>query len=213
MATPNLTEVITDGIERMLSNMHTAIPGIVESYDDGNNTVSVRPALKRKYVDEDAAVELPIISRVPVLFPRTANAHLALPVSKGDSVLLVISERGIARWLDKGGVVDPEEPAMFSINDAVAIPGIYPLAEAPVRNGAATSVEMANGTSYLEITNTGEIRIKASKIVLESVDVNLGDEAGNKIVTVADFGGNVLDSTAAPCTILPIGGTTKTKAS
>lgn len=213
MATPNLTEVITQGIERMFANVHTAIPGIVESYDDGTNTVSVRPALKRKYVEESAAVELPIISRVPVLFPRTANAHLALPVAQGDSVLLVFSERGIAKWLDRGGTVDPEEPAMFSINDAIAIPGIYPLAEPPARNGAASSVEMANGTSYLEIKDTGEIRMKATKIVLESTDVNLGDEAGNKVVTVADFLGNVLDSTAAPCTILPTGGTLKTKAS
>lgn len=229
MATPTLSNVLTAAVERFLSNIHTAMPGVIESYDPSTNTASVKPTLKRKYVDDDQAIELPVISRVPVLFPRTADAHLALPIAAGDYVMLVFSERGMARWLDKGGTVDPEEPAMFALNDAVAIPGVFPTDEAPARNGADDSVELANGTSYIEIKasgeilvkngslemtiGSGEVRIKATKIVLESADVNLGDESGNKIVTVADFLGNVLDSTAAPCTILPAGGTTKTKAS
>jgi hypothetical protein len=233
MTTPNLTEVITAGIERMLSNVHTAMPGIVESYDSGKNTAAVKPALKRKYVDDGTAVELPIISVVPVLFPRTANAHLALPVAKGDYVLLVFSERGIARWLDKGGVVDPEEPVMFALNDAVAIPGIYPLASAPARNGSDDSVELANKTSYVEIKDSGEIliksgtlefaigsgevRIKAAKIVLESADVNLGDESGEALVKKSDLNTLTVIGVQPGAATIPVTntavGTIKTKAS
>jgi hypothetical protein len=233
MATPNLTEVITSGIERVLANVHTAMPGIVESYDSGTNTASVQPALKRKYADDNAAVDLPLVSRVPVVFPRTADAHLALPVAKGDGVLLVFSERGLARWLDRGGLVDPEEPAMFSMNDAVAIPGVYPKADAPARNGADDSVELANKTSYIEIKDDGEIlvkngtlefkmgggevRIKAVKIVLESADVNLGDESGSPLVKISDLATLQVVGVQPGAATLPVintaTGTTKTKAS
>lgn len=233
MATPTLSEVLTASIERFLSNVHTAMPGVIENYDPDTNTASIQPMLKRKYVDNDQAVEFPIISNVPVLFPRTADAHLALPVANGDNVLLVFSERGISRWLDLGGYVDPEEPAMFALNDAIAIPGIFPKAYAPSRNGSDDSVELANGTSYLEIKSDGEIlvkngtlemkvgggevRIKAAKIVLESADVNLGDESGEALVKFSDLSTLTVVGVQPGAATIPVTntavGTVKTKAS
>lgn len=213
MADPTLAEVIKKAIDQTLTNVHTSMPGVIESYDSVTGLASVKPSLKRKYAGETNSTEYPVVSGVPVIFPRVANAFLRLPVAKGDNVLLVFAERSLDKWIEKGGTVAPEDPAKFGLNDAVAIPGLYPKTDPLSPNGADTSLEIAVGSSWIEIKTDGSIHITAPKAVINSPNVNLGDESGNKIVTVADFAGNVLDSTAGPCTILPVGGTIKTKAS
>lgn len=230
MAEPTLTDVLKKAIDQTLINIHTSMPGIIESYNPATGLASVKPSLKRKYAGEVDSMEYPVISGVPVVFPRTANAFLYLPITKGDNVLLVFAERSLDRWLEKGGMVAPEDPAKFGLNGAIAIPGLYAKTEPITPNGEMASVELANDTAYIEIKESGEIivtngqatlqldggnvKIQATKITLESSNVHLGDESGNKIITAADFAsGYVLDSTPAVCTLNPSGGTVKTKAS
>lgn len=159
---PSLSEVIRLGIQRELANLHTALPGMVEAYDPETRLARVKPLLRRLYAGEDQAVDLPVISNVPVLHPRTANAQVSLPISAGDCVLLIFCERSIDRWLEIGGTVDPEDPAMHALNDAVAIPGLFPKGRPLVLNGEQTSVEISNGLSCVEIARDGEISIRAA---------------------------------------------------
>lgn len=213
---PSLAEVIRMGIDQILANIHTALPGRIESYDQSTGLAKVKPLLKRKYATDSAATELPVISGVPVVFPRTANAWVRIPVAAGDTVLLVFAERSIDLWLEKGGTVDPEKPERFSLNDAIAIPGLFPSQEAISPNGAATSLEVACGSAYMEITSTGQVKINASKVTVTSPDVNLGDESGDALVKVSDLVNNVLLITAPNglCTVTnPTGlaGTRKVK--
>lgn len=214
MADPTLTEVMKNAIDQTLTNVHTSMPGVIESYDFATGLASVKPSFKRKYAGETESTEYPVVSGVPVIFPRVANAFLRLPVAKGDNVLLVFAERSLDKWMERGGAVAPADPAKFGLNDAVAIPGLYPKTNPVNPNGANTSLEIAVGSSWIEIKSDGSIYINATKAVINSPNVNLGDESGNKIITAADFtSGYVLDSTPAPCTLNPLGGTAKTKAS
>lgn len=234
---PTLAQVISQAITFVLSNVHTSMPGRVESYDQSTGLANVQPTLKRKYASEDEATEMPIISNVPVVMQRSSNAIIKTPLLPGDYVLLVFSERGIDRWLQNGGVVDPLDSAMFALNDAVAIPGLYPNGEPPKPNAASTSVEISNGTAHVEVSQDGTVRMVAdnatveidqagnatvtgTKITLESTNVNLGDESGDFLLRASDLaniqatgvttGGGVSGPLSA---IVPPVGTTKTKAS
>lgn len=233
--TPTLSEVILSAIEQVIGNVHTAMPGRIESYDQATQLAKVKPLFKRKYAAEDGAVELPIISNVPVIFPRSANAFVRLPVAAGDFVQLLFNERSLDRWLDAGKESDPLDPSKFDLNGAVAVLGLYPKGEKFAANGDAGSLELANGQTYIEIKESGEVvitngdavlqieggnvKIQATKITLESSNVNLGDEAGEALVKISELsnlqvvgvqpGAGTLPVTSLP----PAVGTQKVKAS
>lgn len=202
--TPTLGKVINQAIRYVISNLHTVMPGQIETYDQTTGLATIQPTLRRKYRSESVAVPLPVISDVPVVMPRSGNTIIKTPIGPGDYVLLVFSERAMARWMENGGIVDPLDPAMFSLNDAIAIPGLYPKTEPPKPNAPATSIEISNGTAHVEVAADGTIRmvadnasveidqagnatITAAKITLESTNVNLGDEAGSALAKLSDL--------------------------
>lgn len=197
----NLSKVISNAISGALSNIHTCLPGRVESFDASTGLAKVVPLLKRKYVSEENPVDLPVISGVPVVFPRAGDSWLRLPIAAGDYVLLLFSERSIDRWLDMGGTVDPLDPAKFDLNDAIAVPGIYPKPDALEANGASTSLEIANGSAFIEIKANGTVEITATKIVLKSSNVNLGDESGQALALKSDLARIVVTAPNGPCSV------------
>jgi hypothetical protein len=180
--TPVLAQVILDGIAQVLANIHTAMPGQIEEYDAAKNLAKVKPLFKRKYHAEDAAVDLPIISNVPVVFQRTTSAFFRLPVKKGDYVLLIFCERSLDLWLENGGSVDPQDPTKFGLNDAVAIPGLFPKTITLEKNGAEESLEIANKTAYIEIKSNGDIAIKTSgNITVDSAKATVTTSGDTKV--------------------------------
>jgi hypothetical protein len=134
--TPQLTQVLKDAMERRLTEVHTAMPGIVESFDPLTMTCTVQPAIKRKYQDAVLATSLPLINKVPVCFPRGGGAYISVPLAQGDTGLIVFSERSIDLWQSLGGTIDPLDARKHHLSDAIFIPGLAPLTS-PILNGSA----------------------------------------------------------------------------
>lgn len=161
--TPSLEQIVKDGIEATVANLHVALPAEVVSYDAAKQRCSVQPLIRRKYED-GSVVNLPIITNVPVAFPRAGNAFISLPLQKGNSVLLVFSERSLDRWLSQGGVTTADDPRKHDLSDAVAIPGVYPFnnpCEAStdsirIQYGDARIDVMSDGKFKFENTNEGK---------------------------------------------------------
>jgi len=164
-----LEEVIRIAIENRLSSLHIAMPGQVVSHDPQKNCVSVQPVLKRKYESNDEVVKLPVINNVPVVFPRAGNAYISLPISAGDVVQLLFSERSIDLWKAKGGVVDPDDPRKFHLSDAVAIPGGYPLCD-PV-DVSTTDIRIHNDIGQVSVLPTGKFQLKNTQSGNEVLDL------------------------------------------
>jgi hypothetical protein len=147
--TPSLRQVIADQIEGRLADLHTAMPGTIESYDATTGIATVAPCLKRKYNADGTVVDLPPVVGVPVLMPRGGGALISLALVKGDPVVLIFSERSLDRWISTGGKVDPKDPRKHALSDAFAFPGGYPksrpLAQATVKmEFSATGVKISN---------------------------------------------------------------------
>lgn len=131
---PDLAEVIRAGSANAMFDLHTALPGKVDKYDVEEQKVDVKPLLKRTVVDstgQEMTEELPVITDVPVVFPRAGAFFISFPIQVGDHVLLVFIERSIDRFAKGDGEdTDPVDLRMHDLSDAVALPGLYPFSKA-----------------------------------------------------------------------------------
>jgi hypothetical protein len=124
--TSNEVKTIIKGwMDSRVSNIHTAMPGTITKYNPSTNRASVQP--NGNYKSEDGRnIRYPIIHNVPIQFPmgQGGTSGITFPISPGDGCLLVFSETQNDDFLgnNKG---DSPDVRRHSLNDAIAIPGVY----------------------------------------------------------------------------------------
>lgn len=127
---PRLIEVLRQSTQQAVSNIHTSMPGRIETYDAATQTASVKPLSVSTSIDVDGnitAEEYPVLVSVPVIFPRAGGYYTTYPVAVGDFVLLLFCERSIDEYVSgPGEATEPWDVRMHDLSDAVAIPGFYP---------------------------------------------------------------------------------------
>lgn len=128
--TPNLSDTLAQLIEDYSSNLWTMIPGKVESYDADLQKADVLPMIRRsqRVVDGSIDEELPVISQVPVAWPRAGSYRLTFPVAAGDRCVLLISSASIDAYQGSSDSrpLDPGSYQRHDLSDAVALMGWYP---------------------------------------------------------------------------------------
>jgi hypothetical protein len=129
----NDSATLPDVIERMLDahdeELHTAFVGRIESYDAAAQTADVQPLIRRRISTTDGGFrseEMPTVRAVPVAWPRAGDWFLHMPLSAGDTVLVVVAERDFARWRVTGEASDPIDTRSHHLSHAIAVPGVYP---------------------------------------------------------------------------------------
>jgi hypothetical protein len=120
-------ETLRRVLDSRLTDLHTALPGRVRSYDVSTQTADVEPMIKRGVPTggEEDAIDLetlPVLPSVPVLFPTGGNCFVTFPLAVGDPVLIVFCERDTNHFRATGAVSDPGVPTMHGLGGAVAIP-------------------------------------------------------------------------------------------
>lgn len=112
-------------------DLHTALPGTVESFDAATQCADVRPALTRRVPGEDPSADadvfeqLPVLPCVPVLYPGSSSLGIRWPLAKGDRGLLIFCEADIGRWQQDGQDGNPQAPGGHALNAGVFIPGDF----------------------------------------------------------------------------------------
>ncbi len=119
-----LGDAIDSLIKRRLLDIHTSMPGIVQSYDVATQTAEVTIAMNRTKLDGETvdAIKLP---NVRVMFPASSRFQNRFPLVAGDTVLLVFHERDCDSWRGTGNIGTPQTNRKFSLSDVVAIPGYF----------------------------------------------------------------------------------------
>ncbi len=128
----NEVELMNETFEAWQSGIHTAMPGIVQSFDSAHQTCTVQPALLWRVTDQSgrtSSVALPLLVDVPVIFPGGGGYLFTFPVRPGDSCWVVFGERCIDAWWQSGGVQEQAEYRLHDLSDAVALVGIRPQTE------------------------------------------------------------------------------------
>jgi len=165
MNNPTLQEAIMAAVKSTISGIHTAIPGIIESYDYTTCKAEVKPSIKRQYVD-GSVLSMPIIVNVPVIWPRTKNGSITFPLERGDSILIIFSERSLENWLSKGHDVTPGDRRKFDISDAIAIPGLFSFDE-PVKTTSNDKFEIHYNDSSITINSSGQVNINNGNLTID----------------------------------------------
>lgn len=131
--TPVLRRVVEAIIEEKLAVLEGPGPGRVVAYDDDRQSASIQPLIHRIFEDEEGNSQSklrPIIQDVPVLFFGGGESRITYGVKVGDLVLIVPCSSSIARWLVRGGEIDPGQ-ARGSTRDAVALAGLHHYRDVP----------------------------------------------------------------------------------
>ena len=174
-----LASTIKSGIRGATKDLHTSMPGIVESFDPITQLASIQPAIRRIFVMRDGDKEiltptdLPLLINVPIIFPRGGGFSLTFPVAKGDECLLNFCERSIDNWHETGTVKIPGAKRFHSLSDAVAFVGLSSVPN-KIENYSATDVQLKqdNGDAVITIKADGDIDLKAkTKLTLTCPDV------------------------------------------
>ena len=162
---PNEVKTIIKGwMDSRVSNIHTSMPGRVVSYDPSTNRASVQP--NGDYKSEDGRnIQYPIIHNVPIQFPmgQGGTAGITFPINAGDGCLLVFSETQNDDFLG-GNKGDSEDSRRHSLNDAIAIPGVYAGA-APSNVSHPGDVCVFKGGTMLRISD-GSVEIMGATLTV-----------------------------------------------
>ena len=106
----------------VLKGIHTAMPGVIASFDPGSGRAVVKP--NGKFTSAGGKrMAYPAISDVPVAFPvcQSAGVGIAYPVKAGDSCIIIVSEVELDEW--RSGA-ESEGSLRFDLSSAMAVPGL-----------------------------------------------------------------------------------------
>ena len=143
------------------AEIHTMLPGIIESVDLTKMTCTVQPAVQATVTNDAGGREnanLPIATDVPIVFLNGGGYTATFPVSPGDECLLIFAERCIDNWWQEGGVQSQFEHRMHDLSDAFALVGGFSQPKR-ISNISASTVQLRSndGTLFVEIDKSKSI--------------------------------------------------------
>lgn len=125
-ASEEFFEVVTDMARSVVAGVKVGCPATVWSYDKDTNAAKVQPVVMARQ-DGGRPIKGPMLVNVPVAWPQFGRYSITGQLAKGDQVWLWFSDRSLDEWKALGGTeVEARDKRRFSINDAVAYPGISP---------------------------------------------------------------------------------------
>ena len=150
--------------------LYTAMPGLVESYDEFMKRVSVRPAIQFQTGGGEFRSR-PILYDVPVLFPAGGGFSMEFTLNPSDPVMLVISNRGMENFVKDNSFGESEpNDHLWDMADAVAIPGFIPTPVRTPETGKYNSVKIRSNDA-----NGPTVGIRRNSADSELVEVEHGD--------------------------------------
>ena len=169
---------IRELIDRVLLEMCTAIPAVVDAFYPETQTADVIPAIQyRTYIDNvKGTITLPKIINVPIVVTGATSAGFVLtyPIEPEDDCLLIFSQRAIDNWHELGGIQPPESGGIacrhHHLTDAIAIVGIRSLVDV-VPDWRMDGIELRNSAGDHRCTirdDNVEITTPAGKLIINT---------------------------------------------
>jgi hypothetical protein len=169
--TPELTEVLEIAIESRLLDVHTSIPGVIQTYDASTQTATVELQIRRPLEGETEGEivleDLPVLQNVRVVFPRTKKFMVTFPIEAGDTGDVFFAETPIGQWRAVEGVAVPESLGRFDLSGAKFYPGL-----------SKDSDSIADDvSSEMVIGEIGGVQLRINSSAVEAVSGGAGPAA------------------------------------
>jgi hypothetical protein len=176
------------------AQLRVAIPGIVESFDPDAQTASIQPAVTENIQtgeDDAKPTKLPLLTDVPVCFPRAGGYSITLPIAKGDECLIMFADMCIDGWWQSGGVQDQMETRRHDLSDAFAVVGVtsqprkldsYSTDKLQIRtDDQSVIVEIDKGASAVNVSAAEKLTAKVSDVIDLNCDGDIKIKAGGTV--------------------------------
>lgn len=171
------------------SEIWTALPGIVQSFDPVKRTCAVQPTIQAQFENEDGStswINLPVLVDCPVVFPSGGGLLLTFPIEPGDECLVIFASRCIDNWWQSGGIRRQAELRMHDLSDGFVIAGVESVpnvtpgistsgAELRTRDGSAKVRVAQDGT--IDVISPGSVNVQAPTINAQGTTVNINAAA------------------------------------
>jgi phage baseplate assembly protein gpV len=149
-------EMLRSLLDNLQSSMWTALPGIIQSFDNAAMTCVVQPAIMPRVFNFDlqtwVPVKLPLLLDVPVFFPSGGGFTLTFPLKNGDEGLVVFASRCIDAWWQSGGIQPQLELRFQDLSDGFIFPGVKSSPKViPVISTNNVQLRSDDGAAYVEI--------------------------------------------------------------
>ena len=181
-------EIINDLMQKISNSIRVAMPASVESYDFKTQKADIKIDMQELYRNE-TSLDYPVLSGVPVIFPRCGGASITMPIVRGDTCLVMFLDRDSTSWLLGGKNLKPKSMRSHHLSDAVAIMGLSPFtSKSPSKNN--TDMLISFDGSFITLKPKGTIDIHTVRevnIKTENVIINCKTALVKSEETVAVF--------------------------
>jgi hypothetical protein len=162
-ATPDIFDTVRAMFDQFSLELHTALPGRIESYDAATQTATVQPTIRHPVPQPDGSMiyeAYPQITSVPIVMPRSGKAFVSLPVAAGDGCLVVMLEASPGEWRSGDGAEQhPGDLRRHHLAHGVAIVGLDTRGKALTHASATDIVIGFDDGSRITIKRDGSVHI------------------------------------------------------
>lgn len=170
-------EMLIVAMQGWQTDIWTALPGIVQSFDAQAQTCVVQPSIRFKIHDPAIKTyntptmikdpsgqfywdQMPLLLDCPVVFPSGGGVTLTFPIAAGDEVLVIFASRCIDAWWQAGGVQNQAAVRMHDLSDGFVIPQVRSKPRQFAVSTGAAQLRTDDGSAYVELNPTSK-QIKA----------------------------------------------------
>ncbi|ATN92785.1 putative baseplate protein [Pseudomonas phage PPSC2] len=124
----DFTDIVRTQFRIDMADIHTALPcKVVNVYNDNTQQkVDVIPSVNRLLKTGEGDPPMQMLG-IPVIFPGSSASLISFPINVGDTVLCVFSQLSTDNFkIGSGEPTTANDMRMFSDQDAIAIPGLFP---------------------------------------------------------------------------------------
>ena len=163
-------------LRQTVNNVRVAMPGIIQSFDATEQTVTVQCAIREK-INMDGNLswqEIPLLLDVPIIFPRAGNYILTMPIQTGDECLVVFGDSCMDAWWQSGGVQNQIDCRRHDLSDGYAIVGLYSQPRR-ITNYSTNTAQLRNlsGSAYVELSGN-DVNIVGGNVTISATCVTIG---------------------------------------
>lgn len=174
-------DCLRDMMDNLSFNLRVACPGIIQSWDPDEMTVSVQPSIRENILTDSMkfeTVELPLLIHVPVIYPRCGDFIMTFPLAKGDECLVIFADRSIDAWWQSGDIQNTMKGFVHDLSDGFCIPS--PSSQPKkIANISSDAIVIRNieGDAYIELKKNKDINIVTEGNINLTASENLSMEA------------------------------------
>jgi len=166
-------EIIKALTRKISSAIRVAMPATIEEYDFKTQKASVKIDMRELYED-GSSLDYPVLTNLPVIFPRSGGASITMPVLRGDSCVVFFADRDISNWLLGSSNQAPKTIRIHSLNDAVAIMGLSRFTkQSAAKNNTDLLIDYAGSeitlkpNGIIDLNAAKQLNIKTEEIAIE----------------------------------------------